>query len=73
MSTEQRSVPFTVFIMLDRLNQAKRVYDQTADEDEKRQADSMFADCYDWLTTHHIPIYYDHESNLWLRGGRCYH
>ena len=57
--------------MLDKLNNAKRTYEHATDEHEKQEADSMFADCYDWLTTHHIPIYYDHESNLWLRSSRC--
>ena len=68
MSTQSTSVPFSIFIILDKLNNAKRTYDQTTNQHEKQQADRTFADCYDWLTTHHIPIYYDQESNLWLRS-----
>ncbi|MBV9227935.1 MAG: hypothetical protein JOZ18_01385 [Chloroflexi bacterium] len=71
MSKQPASVPFSVLIMLDKLNKAKRIYDQATDENERREADTMFADCYDWLTNHHIPIYYDQESNLWLRSVRC--
>jgi len=61
-------VPFKIILMLDKLNSAKRLYDSTTNEEEKQQADQLFADYYDWLTEQHVAIHYDKVLHLWLYG-----
>jgi hypothetical protein len=59
-------VGWDVLIMLDRMNRARRVYEQVSDEDMKRKMDVLFADCYDYLVNRGVPIYYDEKPGLWL-------
>jgi hypothetical protein len=59
-------VGWDVLFFLDRMNKARRIYEQTEDAQERREMDTLFADCYDWLTSHHIPFYFDAKPQLWL-------
>ena len=60
-------VPYwQVLWKLDVLNHAKQLYEEAESEEERQQADVLFANCYDWLTLWNIPIYYDPGPKLWL-------
>lgn len=59
-------LPYWVVLRkLDELNNARRRFEKAMDEDIKQKADLEFADCYDWLVTHDVPIYYEEEPKLW--------
>ena len=57
---------WAVIIKLDKLNKARRVFEETTDEEIRQKADLDFAQCYDWLTACDVPIYYDKGPKLWL-------
>lgn len=59
-----------IIVMLDKLNNAKRLYNEATNEEERQKANRIFADCYDWLTNQHIAITYDNALHLWLYGGQ---
>ena len=50
-----------VLLMLDRINRARHVYNEMSDENERREMDKLFADCYDWLANRGVAIYYDEK------------
>lgn len=52
--------------MLDKLNRAKYLYDEATSEEQRQEADKLFADYYDWFTLQHIPITYDQAIHRWL-------
>ncbi len=67
MSKFIADVPYwRVICQLDRLNNARRLFENTTDEEVRRKADVEFADCYDWLVTQNVAIYYDKGPELWL-------
>ncbi|HLZ63694.1 MAG TPA: hypothetical protein VKR06_42730 [Ktedonosporobacter sp.] len=72
MKQSDTMAPIKVILTLDKLNNAKHLYDETADEEEKQQAGRIFADCYDWLIEQQVAIHYDKVLHIWLYGGQ-YH
>ena len=59
-------VGWDVLLMLDRMNRARRVYEQTSDEKVRQEMDVLFANCYDYLVNRGVPIYFDEKPGLWL-------
>ena len=57
---------WAVIWKLDALNNARRTFEEAASEDVKREADMVFACCYDWLVDRGVPIYYDEKPKLWI-------
>ena len=55
-----------VLVKLDKLNNSRRVFERSTDEDIRRIADLDFANCYDWLIAHNVPVCYDKGPKLWI-------
>src|SRR5437870_5503724 len=59
-----------IVCMLDRMHKAKRVHHSLLlDEARRQEADTTFANCYDWLIEHDVPFQYDTHLGLWLFCG----
>lgn len=66
MSKIEKPTFLHIIIMLDKLNSAKKQYDQTSDEKTRQDADRTFADCYNWFTQRDISINYDPALQRWF-------
>ncbi len=66
MQQTERPTPLKVITMLDKLNNARRLYEKAADTKTRHRADRTFADCYCWFIQQDIPIEYDKELHFWL-------
>ncbi len=55
-----------VLVKLDKLNNSRRVFERSTDEDIRRIADLDFANCYDWLIAHNVLVCYDEGPKLWI-------
>jgi hypothetical protein len=62
----KRGCDWKAVIELGKLNDARRQYEEAANEEVKQLADTAFADCYDRLVSCGVPIYFDHQAKLWL-------
>ena len=58
-----------VATMLDKLNNAKNVYEKTTNQHIQQEADRTFADCYDWFIQQSLAIEYDKKLHCWLFMG----
>lgn len=66
MYWSKKPVSFEVLLHLDKMNRALRTYWQAISEEERQIADVAFANCFDWLVSHGVLIYYDVKPGLWL-------
>lgn len=57
---------WAVVVKLDKLNKARRVFEETTDEGIRRKADVEFAECYDWLMACNVSIDYEEGPQLWI-------
>ena len=57
---------WTVVVLLDRMNSALHCFQRAEDEDVRQEADVRFADHYDALVEHGVPIRYDPGLGLWM-------
>lgn len=55
-----------VVVKLDKLNKARRVFEETTDEKTRQKADIDFAECYGWLVACNVPLYFDEGPQLWI-------
>jgi hypothetical protein len=60
---------WTAVMLLDRMNSALHRFQRAEDEDARQEADVRFADHYDALVEHGVPIRYDPGLGLWMLNG----
>ena len=70
MQQMERMTLQEIIAMLDKLNDAKCLYEDATDEAVIEKANRTFADSYDWFIQRHIAIKYDAERRLWFFAGR---
>lgn len=59
-----------VFIMLDKLNNARNLYERAPNKQARQEADRTFADCYDWFIQKRFAIEYNQKLHRWLFIGQ---
>lgn len=70
MKQIERVALLEIISMLDKLNNAKYVYENARDEVVRQDANRMFADSYDWFTRQHFAIKYNTVLHRWFFIGQ---